>query len=105
MLICKSSPASAMFDAWTDSQLSGDTILERTKADMDMHEGRYEYLTEKVEEAVIPGESLEVSAEINVPGGIGRYWGCFKVLRQGEKEYYCAFRYILLFAWLMIVLW
>jgi hypothetical protein len=92
MLICKSSPASAMFDAWTETQLTGDTILQRTKCDLDVHEGRYEYLTEKVGDAVVPGESLEVSAEIVAPEVIGRYWGCFKVVREAENEYYCTFR-------------
>jgi hypothetical protein len=82
-----------MFGAWTDENLNGEEVLLRTKYDLDAHEGRYEYLTETVEEGVAAGESLEVSAEIVVPeGAVGRYWGCFKVVREGEREFYCAFR-------------
>lgn len=92
MLLCKSSAASAILGAWTDDSLNGDQVLLRTKYDLDVHEGRYEYLTETVEEPVVPGESVDVSAELNVPEGIGRYWGCFKVLREGEREFYCAFK-------------
>jgi hypothetical protein len=92
MLLCKSSPASAILGAWTDDSLNGDQVLLRTKYDLDVHEGRYEYLTETLGEPVVPGESVDVSAEVNVPEGIGRYWGCFKVLREGEREFYCAFK-------------
>lgn len=81
-----------MLGAWTESQVPGDQVLLRTKYDMDVHEERYEYLTETVKEPVIAGETLDVVAEFNVPEEIGRYWGCFKVLREGEQEFYCAFR-------------
>ena len=64
MLFCKSSAASAILGAWTDDSLNGDQVLLRTKYDLDVHEGRYEYLTETVEEPVVPGESVDVSAEI-----------------------------------------
>jgi hypothetical protein len=95
MLVCKSSPASAMLGVYHDdgATISGDEVLIRTKYDLDAHEGRYEYLTETVEEAVVSGETLEVTAEMVVPSSLGRYWGCFKVLRQGEKDFYCSFTY------------
>jgi hypothetical protein len=73
--------------------LTGDDVLIRTKFDLDAHEARYEYLTETVEEAVVAGETLEVTAEMSVPAPLGRYWACFKVLRQGEKDFYCSFVY------------
>lgn len=73
--------------------ISGDEVLVRTKHDLDAHEDRYEYLTETVEEAVVSGETVEVTAEMGVPSTLGRYWGCFKVLRQGEKDFYCSFVY------------
>ena len=83
-----------MLGAWTDGQISGDQVLLRTKCDMDTHEERYEYLTETVYEPVVGGESVDVVAEIGVPGNLcGRYWGCFKVLREGERDFYCAFRF------------
>jgi len=81
-----------MFGAW-DSAIQGDQILLRTKYDLDTHEERYEYLTERVEEGVKPGESVEVSADVQIPGESGRYWGCFKVDRNGEPEFYCSFTY------------
>jgi hypothetical protein len=94
MLICKSAPASAMLGTYDDDDtaIPGDEILLRTKFDLDAHKDRYEYLTETVLEPVVAGESVDVSAEIVVPEGIGRYWGCFKVLREGEREFYCAFK-------------
>jgi hypothetical protein len=102
MLLCKSSPASAMFGAWdpddgnnnTGTAISGDQVLIRTKHDLDVHEERYEYLTETVEDAVVSGETLEVTAELGVPSELGRYWGCFKVLRHGKKDFYCSFVYV-----------
>ena len=83
-----------MFGAWTGSQLPGDQVLLRTKHDLQAHEERYDYLTEMVSEDVDPGESLDVTTEVSV-GDVGRYWGCFKVLREDEKEFYCAFRYFM----------
>jgi hypothetical protein len=83
-----------MFGAWTDSSIPGDQVLLRTKYDLDTHEERYEYLTERVEEDVQPDEAVEVSAEFQVPGETGRYWGCFKVDREGEREFYCSFTYV-----------
>lgn len=95
MLVCKSSPASAFLGAWSeDETLTGDDVLLRTKFDLDAHEGRYEYLSETLAEGIASGEFVNVSAQIAVPGQVGRYWGCFKVLREGEREFYCAFRYI-----------
>ena len=95
MLVCKSSPASSFLGAWSsdDDMLSGEEVLLRTKFDLDAHEGRYEYLTETLAEGIAGGEFVNVSAEIGVPEQMGRYWGCFKVLREGEREFYCAFRY------------
>jgi hypothetical protein len=93
MLMCKSSPASAILGAWSDSvEVPGETVLLRTKYDLDVHDERYEYLTETVNEGVVPGESVDVVAEIIAPSELGRYWGCFKVIREGEREFYCAFR-------------
>jgi len=83
-----------MFGAWTDNYISGEQVLLRTKYDLESHAERYEYLTERVEEGVEPGEAVEVSAEIQVPGQTGRYWGCFKVDREGEREFYCSFTYV-----------
>lgn len=74
--------------------LTGDEVLVRTKFDLEAHEARYEYLTETVEEAVVAGETLEVTAEMSAPPSLGRYWACFKVLRHGEKDFYCSFAYI-----------
>jgi hypothetical protein len=94
MLVCKSSPASAFLGAWTEGEeMEGDEILLRTKFDLDAHEERYEYLTETLAEGIAGGEFVNVRAEIGVPEQVGRYWGCFKVLREGEREFYCAFRY------------
>ena len=95
MLICKSSPASAMFGAWTNSDLAGDQVLLRTKCDLQSHEDRYEYLTETLDEPITSGEAVEISAEIAVPEMPARYWGCFKIDREGEREFYCAFRFLL----------
>lgn len=83
-----------MLGAWIDEEgyLPGDQVLLRTKYDLEAHEGRYEYLTETVEGGVLGGEKLEVTAEIVVPEVVGRYWGCFKVVREGQREFYCAFR-------------
>jgi len=94
MLICKTPAASAILGTYNDNDaaIPGDEILLRTKFDLDAHEDRYEYLTETVLEPVVAGESVNVSAEISVPEEIGRYWGCFKVLREGEREFYCAFK-------------
>ena len=92
MLVCKSSPASAMFGSWTESQIPGEQVLLRMKFDLDAHEGRYDYMTETVYDEVVPGESLDVVAEFTAPDEIGRYWGCFKILTEDEKEFFCAFR-------------
>jgi hypothetical protein len=81
-----------MFGAWTDGELSAEDILLRTKYDLEGHEARYEYLTETVLEGIVGGEGLEVSTEVGVPRGVGKYWGCFKVVREAEREFYCAFR-------------
>jgi hypothetical protein len=91
-----------MFGVWdpedlndsTGTTISGDEVLIRTKHDLDAHEERYEYLTETVEDAVVSGETLEVTAELGVPSELGRYWGCFKVLRHGKKDFYCSFVYV-----------
>ena len=94
MLVCKSSPASAFLGAWSeDETLTGDEVLLRTKFDLDAHEVRYEYLSETLAEGIAGGEFVNVSAEIGVPEQVGWYWGCFKILREGEREFYCAFRY------------
>ena len=92
MLVCKSSPASAFLGAWTDDEMEAETVLLRTKFDLDSHEERYEYLAETLAEGIGAGEFVNVSAEIGVPREMGRYWGCFKVIREGEREFYCAFR-------------
>ena len=73
--------------------MSGDEILLRTKFDLDTHEERYEYLSETVYEPVFAGESIDAVTEFVVPEQRGRYWGCFKVLRAKDPEFYCAFRY------------
>jgi hypothetical protein len=73
--------------------MGGDEILLRTKFDLEAHEERYEYLSETVCDPVSAGETIDAIAEFVVPGCPGRYWGCFKVLRQNNPEFYCAFRY------------
>lgn len=87
-----------MFGAWDDSNdyatISGDEVLIRTKYDLEAHGDRYEYLTETVDEPVVSEETLEVTAEMGVPSALGRYWGCFKIIRQGEKDFYCSFVYL-----------
>jgi hypothetical protein len=80
--------------AWTyEGYLPGDQVLLRTKYDLEAHEGRYEYLTETVDGGVLAGEKLKVTAKIIVPEIVGMYWRCFKVVREGEKDFFCAFRY------------
>jgi hypothetical protein len=117
MLLCRDSAASAFLDPFAQlgtsdemgaqfkmgeigfsggvlgGGMGGDEILLRTKFDLDAHEERYEYLSETVCDPVSAGETIDAVAEFVVPDCPGRYWGCFKVLRQNNPEFYCAFRY------------
>jgi hypothetical protein len=74
------------------SLIPADQVLLRTKYDLDAHEERYEYLSETVGESIVAKESIDVVAEIGAPEELGCYWGCFKVLREGEGEFYCVFK-------------
>jgi hypothetical protein len=90
VLICKDPGASAMLGA---SPMPADQVLLRTKYDLDAHGDRYDYLSETLLDSIAAGESIDVAAEIGVPEVLGCYWGCFKVLRQGQGEFYCVFRH------------